>query len=267
MVVVKLGGAAAQSVEEFAEDAAAQIRAGRRLVLVHGGSDDTNRLSEQLGHPPRFITSPSGHTSRRTDARTLEIMQMACRGALNQRVVAALQRRGVNAVGVSGVDGRVWEGERKAAVRSVEDGRIVMVRDDYTGTVSRVNVSLLRTLMEAGFTPVLCPPAISTNNEPINVDADRAAAVTAAALGASDLLLLTSAPGLLRQFPDESSLIRRIPRGQAESAQEFAQGRMKKKVMGATEALVGGVKRVVIGDARRARPIEAALAGEGTVLE
>jgi acetylglutamate/LysW-gamma-L-alpha-aminoadipate kinase len=173
----------------------------------------------------------------------------------------------VSAVGLSGLDGRLWEGARKEAVRSVEDGRVVILRDDFTGTVERVNAALLRTLLEAGHVPVISPPAISTGGEAINVDADRAAAATAAALGADTLLLLSNVRGLLRVFPDESTLIPRVPRAEFGLAASAAQGRMKKKVLGAGEALAGGVRKVVIGDARTPAPIAGALRGEGTVFE
>lgn len=266
MIVVKIGGSKGVDLNAVCEDAAERIRAGDRLVIVHGGSNPTDVLAEQLGHPSRMLTSPSGHTSRRTDRRTLEIFQMAC-GLMNQQLVEGLQRRGINALGLCGMDGRIWEGERKNAVRAVENGRTVIIRDDYTGTVDTVNAALLKTLVEAGYTPVIAPPGISTEHEPINVDADRAAARTAAALGCQCLLLLSNVPGLLRAYPDETSLVPHIARHAVEEAAELAQGRMKKKVMGAGEALAGGVVRVVIGDARRERPISAALAGQGTVFE
>jgi len=267
ITVVKLGGSEGVNIPAFAADAAALIGSGHRLVIVHGGSHDTNTLSEALGHPPQFVTSPSGHTSRRTDRRTLEIFQMACRGKMNQALVEALQRSGVNAVGLSGLDGRTWEGKRKDAIRIVEEGRTKILRDDYTGTVDVVNVALVRSLLDAGYTPVLSPPAISTNHEPINVDADRAAAKTAAALGAHTLLLMSNIAGLMRAFPDESTIIREIKRTGIEQASEYAQGRMKKKVLGAAEALEEGVSRVILGDARVESPITKALAGAGTTIQ
>jgi acetylglutamate/LysW-gamma-L-alpha-aminoadipate kinase len=267
ITVVKLGGSEGVNLPAFALDAAALIKAGHALVIVHGGSHDTNTLSEALGHPPQFVTSPSGHTSRRTDRRTLEIFQMACRGRMNQQLVEQLQRNGVNAVGLSGMDGRLWEGKRKDAIRIIEDGRTKVLRDDYTGTVDTVNVSLVRSLLAAGYTPVLSPPAISTNHEPINVDADRAAAKTAAALGANTLLLLSNVAGLMKSFPDESTIIREVKRSAIEQASEYAKGRMKKKVLGAAEALEEGVSRVILGDARVESPITKALAGAGTVIQ
>ncbi len=267
VIVVKIGGAEGVSIASACADIAALVRAGTQVVVVHGGSDATNTLSRRLGHEPKFITSPSGHVSRRTDAATLEIFQMACRGSVNPGIVAALLGHGIEAVGISGVDGRLWLGERKAAVRAVEEGRTVVIRDDFTGSVETVNVRLLRTLLDAGFTPVISPPAITAAGEVINIDADRAAAKTAAALGAESLVLLTNVRGLLRSFPDESTLISRLTRAELEGAEAMAGGRMKKKVMGVREAIDGGVRRAVISDARVERPVSAALAGAGTMVE
>ena len=110
MIVIKIGGADGIDYDAVADDVAALAERGERLVVVHGGSALTNRVSEQLGHPPRFVTSPSGYTSRRTDRRTLEIFEMVYCGQVNKGLVERLQGRGVNALGLSGLDGRLWEG-------------------------------------------------------------------------------------------------------------------------------------------------------------
>lgn len=266
MLIVKVGGGAGIDYDALSEDIARRWRNGQRLVLVHGGSAETNQLAELLGHPPRFVTSPSGHVSRYTDRATLEIFEMAYCGKINKGIVERLQRMGVNAVGLSGIDGRIFEGRRKATVRSVENGRTLILHDDHTGTVDRVNTDLLQLLLAGGYLPVLTPPGISFDGTAINVDGDRAAASLAAALQARTLLLLSNVPGLLADFPDETSLIRQIPAADAEQFMHVAQGRMKKKLMGAIEALAGGVGRVVLGDARGPEPVTCALEGEGTVL-
>lgn len=265
-IVVKVGGSEGIDLERFADDVAELAREGRPLVVVHGGSAETNRVAEALGHPPRFVTSPSGFTSRHTDRRTLEIFEMVYCGSVNKGLVERLQKRGVDAVGLSGIDGRLWEGPRKDAIRAVEKGRVVVLRDSLTGTVERVNVKLLRLLLDAGHVPVLTPPAISTDGVAMNVDGDRAAAMTAAALGADTLLLLSNVPGLLRRFPDEASLVPSLERAGVDRAIEWAQGRMRIKLLGAKEALEGGVRRVVLGDARVERPIRRALEGAGTAI-
>jgi acetylglutamate/LysW-gamma-L-alpha-aminoadipate kinase len=91
--------------------------------------------------------------------------------------------------------------------------------------------------------------------------------MVAGAVGASHLILLSNVPGLLRQFPDESTLIRHIDRAKVEQSLEFAEGRMKKKVLGASEALQLGVGQVVFADGRVDTPVTRALAGHGTVID
>jgi acetylglutamate/LysW-gamma-L-alpha-aminoadipate kinase len=189
-------------------------------------------------------------------------------GQVNKGLVESLQRRGVNAIGLSGLDGRLWQGPRKAAIKIVDErGRRRVIRDDYTGRVEKVNVALLISLLDSGYTPVLTPPAISFDGEAINVDGDRAAAATAIAMGAEVLVLLSNVPGLLERFPDESTLVRYIPADRLGAFMAVAEGRMKKKVMGAGEALAGSVAQVIFADGRVDRPVRRALTGEGTVIE
>lgn len=267
MIVLKIGGAEGMNYNAIADDVVALVGEEQRLVIVHGGSALTNQVATALGHPPQFIESVSGYTSRRTDRRTLEIFEMVYCGQVNKGLVEALQLRGVNALGLSGLDGRLWQGPRKAAIKIIDDsGRRRVLRDDYTGRVEQVNVSLLNSLLDAGYTPVLTPPAMSYEGEAINVDGDRAAAATAVALNAETLVILSNVPGLLERFPDESSLIRHIPAGRLEEFMAIAQDRMKKKVMGASEALAGGVTRVVFADGRPNQPVRQALAGAGTLI-
>jgi [amino group carrier protein]-L-2-aminoadipate 6-kinase len=266
MMVIKVGGSAGINYDLVCDDIAALVKQGQQVILVHGGSHETNVISEKLGKPPRILTSPQGYTSRYTDAETLDIFAMVYAGKMNTRIVERLQKRGVNALGLSGIDGRLLEGPRKASVRAVENGRQVLVRDDYTGKVERVNASLLRLLLDAGYTPVVTPPACSTEGEAINVDGDRAAAMIASAVGAKQLIILSNVPGLLRQFPDESTLIPHIRFAELEQALSFAEGRMKKKVLGASEAIAAGVEQVVFADARIEHPVQAAAEGKGTVI-
>ncbi len=266
MIVVKVGGSEGIDLAAVCADVAALVRAGQQLVLVHGGSHRTNEVAALLGHPPQFVTSVSGYTSRRTDRETLRIFEMVYCGEVNKGIVELLQAAGVNAVGLSGLDGRLLEGQRKEAIKVIENGRRRVIRDDYTGTVQRVNIDLLRLLLDNGYLPVVTPPAISFEGEAINVDGDRAAAMIAAALGADTLVILSNVPGLLRDFPDESTLIREIPRARADDFMEHAQGRMRIKVLGATEAIDQGVGRVIFGDARIVEPVRRALAGQGTVI-
>jgi acetylglutamate/LysW-gamma-L-alpha-aminoadipate kinase len=267
MIVVKIGGSRGINLDAVCADAAELITTGQPLVIVHGAGKDADELGEQLGHPARHVTSPQGFTSRYTDRQTLEIFAMAAMGKINTFLCERLQKLGVNAIGLSGVSGRVIAGARKDSIRVVEGGKQRILRDDYTGRVEQVNADLLRMLLGAGYLPVIAPLAISYQGDAINVDGDRAAALITGALGAEQLIILTNVVGLMRNFPDESSLITRIDKHKVEASIDFAEGRMKKKVLGASEALGLGVKRVVFADGRVEQPITKALKGMGTVID
>ncbi|MEJ2732448.1 MAG: [LysW]-aminoadipate kinase [Anaerolineae bacterium] len=268
MIVIKAGGSAGLDIEAVCADVAELAQQDVQVVLVHGGSHATNTVSEKLGHPPRFVTSPSGHVSRYTDRETLEIYTMVTAGRINKSLVERLQQLGVNAIGLSGLDGRLLEGKRKATLRIVEHGKPKVLRGEYSGKIECVNTALLLTLLEAGYTPVVAPLAISFESQAVNVDGDRAAAAIASALRAQTLIILSNVPGLLRDFPDETSLVAQIPLAQAqEHLERYAQGRMKRKLLGAIEALQQGVGKVIIADGRRGQPLRRALAGQGTVIQ
>ncbi len=266
VLVVKIGGGSGIQIGPTVEDAANRIRAGDKVVLVHGASGETNLLAERLGKPPRFVTSVSGLESRYTDRETLEIFEMAYCGKGNKALVEALQSRGINAVGLSGLDGRIFEGKRKDTITILEGGKRKVLRGDYTGKIERVNLGLVSLLLDHGYVPVLCPPAVSYEGEAVNVDGDTAAAMLAAALKAEDFLMLSNVPGLLRDVADSASLVTQIPARAIEEFMPLAQGRMKRKLIAASIALEGGVRRVILGSANVDRPVTSALEGRGTVI-
>jgi acetylglutamate/LysW-gamma-L-alpha-aminoadipate kinase len=259
--IIKIGGASGIVPDAVCDD----LRGRRAVVLVHGGSDATNRLSTQLGHPPRMVQSPSGQWSRLTDRTTLEIFAQAT-ALQNRLLVERLQARGIPAIGLSGIDGRIVHAKRKDSVRVLENGRVRIVRDQWTGKPTGVNRSLLRTLLGEGYLPVIAPIACSERGEMLNVDGDRVAAVIAAELHAAHLLLLTNVPGLLADPDDPNSLIRSVQADALEPARAAAQGRMRKKVLAAEEALAAGVGNIVISSCNTTTPVSDALAGQGTVF-
>lgn len=264
MLVVKCGGNAAVDPGAVCREVAAIALAGRAVVLVHGGSGDIERLAARLGVPQRIQVAPDGVPARHTDEATLEVVTMALAGVVKPRLVAALNACGVPAVGLTGLDGGLLRARRKAPQRAVEDGRRVLVRDNRAGIVERVEADLLRLLLRQGLLPVVSPPALAGDGTAVNVNADRAAAAVAAALAATELVLLTGAPGLLRDPADERSLLRRCVVPPDGSPPVHARGGMALKLVAARDALLAGVARVRIADGRDAGRIRAALAGAGT---
>jgi acetylglutamate/LysW-gamma-L-alpha-aminoadipate kinase len=275
IIVVKIGGTEGVDHAAICADISRLAQQGEKFILVHGGSAEANRLGNALDYPPRFISSPSGHSSRYTDEKTREIFIMAVNGKINSFLVSELQASGINAIGLAGMDGQLLSATRKESILSVENGKRKVIRDDFSGKIEKVNTGLLALLVSQDYTPVIAPLALSPKGEILNVDADRAAAIIAASLGCSTLVLLTAAPGLMRNFPDETSLIKTLSYADIDQAMDYAQGRMKKKVLGAKEALEGIViqdeqhfcQKVVIADGRVLAPVSLALQNQGTVIE
>jgi [amino group carrier protein]-L-2-aminoadipate 6-kinase len=261
-LVVKVGGAAGNALDPVLDELAARPD----FVLVHGGSDEVDRLGEALGRPAEYYTSPSGVVSRKSSPAHLEVVVLALAGAVQTRLVAGLAARGRPAVGLSGVDGGLLRAHRKEGARAVVDGRVVRVEDDRSGALDAVDPKVLRLLLSAGMVPVVGPPAANERGELLNVDADRVAAAVAVALGADALVLLTNVTGLRRVPDDPASVIAHVPAAEVASVLPFAGGRMRKKVLAAQEALAGGVATVVIASSQGKDPVARALAGAGTVF-
>ena len=266
MLIIKVGGGKGIYYDTVCSDLARLYHRGHSCLLVHGGSHETNILSEQLGHPPRFVTTVSGYESRYTDRKTIEIFEMAYCGKINKMIVELLQSHDVPAIGLSGLDGRLLLAARKPTLTIVENGKKKVLRDDYTGKIESVNADLIHLLDQAGYVVTVCPPAISREHQAVNVDGDRAAARIAEAVKADELVILSNVPGLLEKIDDPSTLIKDIQLSEIDQYFEFAKGRMKRKLLAAKEALLGGVTRVTLGDARVDSPITHALSGNGTVI-
>jgi acetylglutamate/LysW-gamma-L-alpha-aminoadipate kinase len=180
-----------------------------------------------------------------------------------------LQARGVNAVGLSGLDGRIAQGRRKDTLRAIENGKPKILRGDYAGSIDEIDTTLLDLLLDHGYLPVLTPPALSNNGEAINVDGDKLSLNVAIALKADALVILSNTAGLLADLNDPHSLVHEIDINDDSSvakAMSAAGGRMKKKVQAGCDAVSAGIGRVVFAGADAARPIQRALDGEGTVV-
>ena len=153
-------------------------------------------------------------------------------------------------------------GPRKEALRIVEEGRQRIIRDDFTGRVEHVNADLLRLLLAQGYTPVIAPLALADTGEAVNVDGDRAAAMVAAALEADTLVILSNVPGLLADAQDERTLVTSLCRLNMGQYEGQVSGGMRRKLIGAREALQAGVRRVVLADGRAEHPVQAGASRE-----
>ncbi|MFH1234429.1 MAG: [LysW]-aminoadipate kinase [Candidatus Diapherotrites archaeon] len=264
LTVIKLGGG--KGIDPgFLLDEIAAMKG--KFILVHGASHELNELQQALGIPVETITSPSGFTSRRTTREVIELFEMAYCGKANKALVEGLQKRGVNAIGLSGIDGMLLTAKRNTAIKSAEGGKTKIIRDDLSGKPETANTTLLSSLLETGYVPVICPPAIAEGGIAVNVDGDLAAAVIAGKMNASALVFLSNVPGILREVGNNGSLIKKIRLPEFEnSMKEFAKGRMKKKLLAAKIAIESGVEKVAIAGANTENPMANALNGVGTCI-
>ena len=229
-VVVKVGGAALADAGWLESFAAMAARSAEPLLIVHGGGPEISAVSERLGVPVEW------HEGRRiTSPAVLDAAVMVLSGLVNKRIVAALQHAGVDAVGVSGVDGGLVRAEVAAS------GALGLV-----GRVSGVRAELLHRFRASGHSVVISPVSLGENGAALNVNADEVAAAVAAAVHAPELLFLTDVPGVLRG----GDTLPAVPCGEALElvASGVASGGMAVKLKAAVSALDAGVASVRIGN-------------------
>jgi acetylglutamate kinase len=234
--VIKVGGAAmleAHLEDQFAEDVLLLRSVGLRPVVVHGGAPEITRTMERMGQKPEFIDG-----LRVTDPASMEIVEMVLSGSVNQRIVAALNRQGSRAVGLSGKDGGLIRATKLDAARDL--GRV--------GRVEAVDPTLIDLLEKDGYIPVISPVALGEEGTAYNLNADTAAAEVARALAAEKLIFLSDGPGLLEDDRVVSELTSdqlklRLERGEVKPG-------MRPKLEAALTALAGGVGSVHLVDGR-----------------
>lgn len=221
---------------------------GIRCVLVHGGGPQATALARRLGTPPTIVAG-----RRVTDDAQLEIAKMTFAGSVNVDLLAALRQSHVAAVGLTGVDAELLTASRRPP-REVRDdeGATRLVDFGHVGEIERVDVTVLETLLAAGFVPVVSSLAGDGDGNVYNVNADTVAEKLAIALAAAKLLVLTGAPGVLRDPKDPSTVVSFADGSELAALVESGaiSGGMRPKVEACLRAAEGGVERTHILDGR-----------------
>jgi acetylglutamate kinase len=255
ITVVKFGGSTLGSHDTTIEDIVALQRQGVRLVIVHGGGKlITEWLSKQ------GIESNFSRGERVTDIKTLEVVVSVLAGLVNKDIVAAINSLGGQAVGVSGVDGALIQGQVKDATLG------------YVGTVVKINLELLATLLDSGYVPVVAPigfNSLAKSDELVkmlNINADLVAGEVARAAGVERLIFLTDVAGIC----DESGeLLSRLSASEIEAllASGVVSGGMIPKTSACLRALAStGVARIIDGRQPHALLKEIEGSGTGTTI-
>jgi acetylglutamate kinase len=230
--VIKIGGNELDRPEWVAACARALSKGGP-AVVVHGGGRAVNEWSRRLGLP---VEKKDG--LRITTPEIAQVVEMVLGGPVNRLLVTALRAAGLDAIGLSGVDGGLL------AAQPLQNGTAL----GEVGEIVNVRASLLQSLLLAGLTPVIAPvaPSLSAPDRPLNVNADQAAAAVAAALGAHELLFVSDVPGVAV----DGVALPTLAAGEIETMIEggVATGGMAAKLRAAAHAVGAGVRAVRIGD-------------------
>jgi len=263
MITVKIGGSVVDNLHSSTISDIKKVVKEEGVILIHGGGKEVTKISEKIGKKAKFVVSPSGIKSRYTDKETAEIFTMVMSGKINKNIVRMLQKNGIDAVGLSGVDGKVIRAERKKRLLIInEKGRKQAIDGGYTGKIVGVNVDFIKSLLEQGFTPVISPIAISEEYDFLNVDGDRAAAYVAGRVQTDKVLFLTNVDGLLM----DEKLVNNLTLAEAKEIMPKIGFGMEKKILAATEALDMGVQEALIANGQKENPISSAIAHDNCTV-
>lgn len=247
-IIVKYGGNAmveAHLKQSFARDIVLLKLVGLNPIVVHGGGPQIGDLLERLNIPTKFV-----HGMRVTDSATMDVVQMVLGGSLNQEIVSLINANGGRAIGVTGKDGDLLRARKLAATSITADTHEPEIIDfGHVGTVSEVNGTVLDTLTNGGFIPVIAPIGVGSDGESYNINADFVASAIASHMRANKLILLTNTPGVQNET---SETIPTLSVDQLNNMIEEGtiKGGMLPKAQCAQEALAGGVSNVHILDGR-----------------
>ncbi|MCX7918573.1 MAG: acetylglutamate kinase [bacterium] len=249
-IVMKYGGAAMVKEdlkETTMQDIVLMKYVGMNPVVVHGGGPEITEFMTQLGLEPKFV-----HGHRYTDERTIEIVEMVLTGKINKEIVSLLNQHGGSAVGISGKDANLIQAKKFIPTnhRGIPEEDVPDL--GFVGDIDQVNPQIIQALTQDGFIPVISPLGADKTGRGYNINADLVAAAIAGALRAEKLVLLTDAPGILRNPNDESSLIPTIHKNEIEFLIEdkIISGGMLPKIEACIRALESGVAKTHIIDGR-----------------
>ncbi|MGL4655604.1 MAG: acetylglutamate kinase [Sarcina sp.] len=260
VIVVKYGGNAMKNKtlkEAVIKDIILMSCVGIKVVLVHGGGPDIDKVLKKVGKKPEFIDG-----LRYTDEETMEVVQMVLAGKVNKELVKLINSNGGNAIGLCGIDGNMIKSEKKES--EVDLG--------FVGEITDINSKVILDSLRNNYISVVATVALGIDGNIYNINADIAAAKIAAAIGAEKIILLTDVPGLMLDIEDNDTLISNIDKRNLYRLinDGIIKGGMIPKIECCIDALEQGVEKAHIIDGRIPHTILLELFSEtgiGTMIE
>jgi acetylglutamate kinase len=248
--VIKFGGHAMINEElkqAVALDCVLMKYVGMNPIIVHGGGPEISQMLDRIGKESTFING-----LRVTDAETMDVVEMVLVGRVNKSLVNTINQKGGKSIGLSGKDGQLIQAIPYVLTSQDKEGNTITHDLGFVGKVEKINPSIIETVVEESYIPVIAPIGVDKNGKSYNINADLVAGEIAAALGAEKMILLTDIKGVLRDRDKEDSLISLIKVDETDDLiqEGIIAGGMIPKIQCCVQAIKAGVNKAHIIDGR-----------------
>lgn len=262
MILIKIGGGNKINIPGIVEGIS---NLSEQCIIVHGANKLRDELAEKLKIEKKIITSVSGFSSVLSSENLMDVQLMAYAGLKNKRLVELCQKKGINAIGLTGIDGGLIKGKKNKGIRVRENGKLKIVRDN-SGKAFEINTDLLQYLLSSNYLPVITIPILAEDGTALNTENDDVVALLGNELKADTIVQFIEAPGLLRNIKDENSIIQKLSKSELEQMKDSSEGRIKRKLYALLKLFSENNPRIIIADGRADHPLKNALMNLGTLI-
>ena len=261
-IIIKVGGGADINIDGIINDVSQEVNP---VIFVLGANYLRKEIARKLNLSVTRITSVSGYESVFSDSSAMDLIMMTYAGLARNRFVEKCQMYGINAIGRSGMDGRMIIADRNKGIRVRERGK-TLIKRDFSGKPSKVNGRLLRTMLVQGYTPVFTIPVVDSSGKALNADNDNIVKILHREVRATRIFQFIEAPGLLADYSDECSVVSNLSITELQQFEENVKGRMKRKLLAIRQLFEQAPTNLIIADGRTEHPYFDAQAGKGTII-
>jgi acetylglutamate/LysW-gamma-L-alpha-aminoadipate kinase len=263
MIIIKIGGGEKINIKGIISEL---NLLNDKIIIVHGANHLRNELAKKLGTEIKTITSVKGFSSVLSNNDLIDLQLMAYAGLKNKRIVELCQQHNINAIGLTGLDGKLIQGKQNKGIRVREKGKLKIVRDN-SGKPIKINTELISLLLKNNYMPIITVPIISEDGKALNSENDDIVSLLSNSLKANKVIQFIEAKGLLENPTNEESLIKNLSKAELLHKVETSNGRIKRKLYAIQKLFDNSNMEVIISDGRLENPITEILNNGGTIIK
>lgn len=249
MIIIKIGGGESINIPAIAEDIAIIEDS---VIIVHGANYYRDWLLDKIGFRKEILTSVKGFSSVYSTPELLDTMMMTYSGLRNKRIVEIFHQKGINAIGLSGIDGGLIRGIRNKGIRVIENGK-KKIKRDLSGKANSINTQLLKSLLSKGFTPIITMPILDENNVAINSENDDVVRLMAKVFNPSKIYFLVESKGYIDINTGEK--INHLNLQELENLIQNSESRIQRKLHAIKNMIQVGKSEIIMSDGRIKNPL------------